>query len=52
MNLNLAIGRLYAEAGNAEAAVNALRTASRLDVHEVEGLNLDRDGAPPTTSSR
>ena len=36
----LAIGRLYAEAGNAEAAVNALRTASRLDVHEVEGLNL------------
>jgi tetratricopeptide (TPR) repeat protein len=36
----LALGRLYAEAGNAEAAVIALRMASRLDVHEVEGLNL------------
>jgi tetratricopeptide (TPR) repeat protein len=36
----LALGRLYAEAGNAEAAVNALQTASSLDVHEVEALNL------------
>jgi len=36
----LALGRLHAEAGNTEAAVSALRAASRLDVHEVEGLNL------------
>lgn len=36
----LALGRLYAEAGNADAAVIALRRASRLDVHEVDGLNL------------
>ena len=36
----LALGRLYAEGGNADASVTALRAASRLDVHEVEGLNL------------
>ena len=36
----LALGRLYAEAGDAERAVTALRNASWLDVHEVEALNL------------
>ena len=36
----LALGRLYAEAGDAERAVTALRSASWLDVHEVEALNL------------
>ncbi len=37
---HLALGRLYAESGDAEAAVRALRAASWLDLHEVEGLNL------------
>jgi tetratricopeptide (TPR) repeat protein len=36
----LALGRLYAEAGDADQAVEALRRASRLDLHEVEALNL------------
>jgi len=36
----LALGRLYAEAGDAERAVEAWRRASRLDIHEVEALNL------------
>ena len=36
----LALGRLYAESGEAERAVVCLRNASRLDVHEVEALNL------------
>jgi len=36
----LALGRLYAEAGDAERAVCALRDASWLDVHEVEALKL------------
>ena len=36
----LALGRLYAEAGDAEHAVQILRDASWLDLHEVEALNL------------
>ncbi len=36
----LALGRLYAEAGDADRAVEALRTASWLDLHEVDALNL------------
>src|SRR5204862_7777937 len=36
----LALGRLYAEQGDAERAVAALTQASRLDVHEVEALHL------------
>lgn len=36
----LALGRLYAQDGDAEHAVEALRHASRLDVHEVDALNL------------
>jgi tetratricopeptide (TPR) repeat protein len=36
----LALGRLYAEAGDTERSVTALRHASWLDVHEVEALNL------------
>lgn len=36
----LALGRLYAEAGETERAVSELRNASWLDVHEVEALNL------------
>jgi tetratricopeptide (TPR) repeat protein len=36
----LALGRLYAGAGDAERAVTVLRNASWLDVHEVEALNL------------
>ncbi len=36
----LALGRLYAEAGDAEHAVRVLRKASWLDIHEVEALNL------------
>jgi tetratricopeptide (TPR) repeat protein len=36
----LALGRLYAEAGDAEHAVQALRDASWLDLHEVDALNL------------
>ncbi len=37
---SLALGRLYAEMGDPERAVTALQHASRLDVHEVEALNL------------
>ena len=37
---SLALGRLYAEEGDAERAVAALNQASRLDVHEVEALHL------------
>ncbi len=36
----LALGRLYAEEGNVAAADRALRMASRLDLHDVEALNL------------
>ena len=36
----LALGRLYAEVGDAERSVTTLRHASCLDVHEVEALNL------------
>ncbi len=36
----LALGRLYAEEGDAERAVAVLNQASRLDVHEVEALHL------------
>lgn len=36
----MALGRLYAEAGDASAAETALRHASRLDVHDAESLNL------------
>jgi tetratricopeptide (TPR) repeat protein len=36
----LALGRLYAEADDAEHAVQALRAASWLDIHEVDALNL------------
>ena len=36
----LALGRLYAEAGDADRAAEELRHASWLDVHEVEALNL------------
>ena len=37
---SLALGRLYAVEGDAERAVVALQHASRLDVHEVDALNL------------
>ncbi|HEY3662871.1 MAG TPA: tetratricopeptide repeat protein, partial [Chthoniobacterales bacterium] len=37
---SLALGRLCAEAGDPERAVTALQHASRLDVHEVDALNL------------
>ena len=37
---SLALGRTYAESGNADHAVAALQHASRLDVHEVDALNL------------
>ncbi len=37
---SLALGRLYANDGDVEDAITALRQASRLDVHEVEALNL------------
>jgi protein O-mannosyl-transferase len=36
----LALGRLYAEEGDAECSETALRHASRLDVHETNALNL------------
>ena len=36
----LALGRLWAEQGDAEKAEAALRHASWLDIHEVESLNL------------
>jgi protein O-mannosyl-transferase len=36
----LALGRLYAESGDAERAVQALGKASWLDIHEVDALNL------------
>lgn len=36
----LALGRLYAEAGDTERAAAALRHASWLDIHEVDALNL------------
>lgn len=36
----LALGRLYAEEGDAERSVAVLNQASRLDVHEVEALHL------------
>jgi Flp pilus assembly protein TadD len=36
----LALGRLYAETGDANRAAEELRRASWLDVHEVEALNL------------
>jgi protein O-mannosyl-transferase len=36
----LALGRLYAEAGDANRAAEELRRASWLDVHEVQALNL------------
>jgi tetratricopeptide (TPR) repeat protein len=36
----LALGRLYAKAGDADQAADELSRASRLDVHEVEALNL------------
>jgi tetratricopeptide (TPR) repeat protein len=36
----LALGRLYAEKGDVDLAETALRHASRLDVHDVEALNL------------
>lgn len=37
---SLALGRTYAESGDAEHALAALQHASRLDVHEVDALNL------------
>ncbi len=37
---SLALGRLHAEMGDPERAVTALQHASRLDVHEVDALNL------------
>jgi tetratricopeptide (TPR) repeat protein len=37
---SLALGRTCAESGDAERAVAALQHASRLDVHEVDALNL------------
>jgi protein O-mannosyl-transferase len=37
---SLALGRTYAESGDADHAVAALQHASRLDVHEVDALNL------------
>lgn len=39
-NSFLALGRLYAQIGNNDEAVAALRHASWLDVHETEALNL------------
>jgi tetratricopeptide (TPR) repeat protein len=36
----LAVGRLYAQEGDAECSETALRHASRLDVHETNALNL------------
>lgn len=36
----LALGRLLAQKGEVEAAANALRHASRLDIHETAALNL------------
>ena len=36
----IALGRLYAEQGDAEQAAAAWRRASRLDVHDAESLNL------------
>jgi Flp pilus assembly protein TadD len=39
-NSSLALGRLYAQKGNTDEAVVALRHASWLDVHETEALNL------------
>jgi tetratricopeptide (TPR) repeat protein len=36
----LALGRLYAQSGDAERADAALRLASRLDVHDTEALRL------------
>jgi tetratricopeptide (TPR) repeat protein len=40
---SLALGRLRAQNGEAEKAEAALRDASRLDMHEVEALNLLAD---------
>jgi tetratricopeptide (TPR) repeat protein len=37
---SIALGRLYAEQGDAEGAYRAWRHASRLDVHDAESLNL------------
>jgi tetratricopeptide (TPR) repeat protein len=37
---NLALGRLLAEKGDVEKAIQALNQASRLDLHDVEALNL------------
>jgi tetratricopeptide (TPR) repeat protein len=37
---SVALGRLYAEQGEAEQAAAAWRHASRLDVHDAESLNL------------
>jgi tetratricopeptide (TPR) repeat protein len=37
---SVALGRLYAERGDAERAAEAWRHASRLDVHDAESLNL------------
>src|SRR5438270_165577 len=39
-NAALALGRLYAQSGDAERADAALRLASRLDVHDTEALRL------------
>lgn len=36
----LALGRLYAQAGDAENAAKSLQHASELDIHEVAALNL------------
>ena len=36
----IALGRLYAEQGNATEAESALRHASWLDIHDAESLNL------------
>ena len=36
----LALGRIYAEKGQVAQAIEALTRASRLDLHEVEALNL------------
>ena len=36
----LALGRIYAEKGQVTEAIEALTRASRLDLHEVEALNL------------
>jgi tetratricopeptide (TPR) repeat protein len=37
---SIALGRLYAEEGNADAATAAWRHASWLDIHDAESLNL------------